>query len=245
MQAPSLCLHGVPVDNVGCTHGDVSAVINPRLFPRFAQLLFFAGALLSLPVQATEVALAGIFPGKALLVIDGRAPRAIGVGSLSPEGVKVLSVDGDGALIEVDGHRQRLVLGQSAVNVVGRTAGAPTVVLEADKAGHFLTTGSVNGASVRFLVDTGASFVSLGRSDAVRAGIDYLKGEAAASMTANGTVRVWLVNLDSVKVGDVTVRNVQASVHSQDLPVALLGMSFLNRMEMRRDGGALSLRQRY
>ena len=79
----------------------------------------------------------------------------------------------------------------------------------------------------------------------MRAGIDYLKGEAAASMTANGTVRVWLVNLDSVKVGDVTVRNVQASVHSQDLPVALLGMSFLNRMEMRRDGTVLLLRQRY
>ncbi len=50
---------------------------------------------------------------------------------------------------------------------------------------------------------------------------------------------------DSVRVGNVTVRNVKVAVHAQDLPMALLGMSFLNRMEMRRDNGVLSLKQRY
>lgn len=194
---------------------------------------------------ATEVVLAGVFPGKALLVIDGRAPRAVAVGSATPDGVRVLTVEGDSATVEVDGRRQRLVVGQSAVRVGGDGGGAASVELQADSAGHFLTYGTVNGAQVHFLVDTGASLVVLGRSDALRAGIDYQKGESGQSQTANGVVRVWVVTVDSVRVGSVTLRNVRVAVHSQDLPMALLGMSFLNRMEMRRDNGVLSLKQRY
>ncbi len=121
---------------------------------------------------ATEVVLAGVFPGKALLVIDGRAPRAVAAGAATPDGVRVLTVEGDSATVEVDGRRQRLVVGQSAVRVGGDGAGAASVELQADSAGHFSTYGAVNGAQVRFLVDTGASLVVLGRSDALRAGID-------------------------------------------------------------------------
>jgi aspartyl protease family protein len=103
----------------------------------------------------------------------------------------------------------------------------------------------INGAPMRFIVDTGASFVSLGRGDALRAGIDFTKGEPAMMQTANGVVRAWKVRLDSVRVGDVTLRNVEGIVHGSDMPFALLGMSFLNRMEMRRDGMTLQLHQRY
>lgn len=63
--------------------------------------------------------------------------------------------------------------------------------------------------------------------------------------TANGIVRAWKVRLDTVRVGDVTLRNIEGIVHGNDMPIALLGMSFLNRMEMRRDGTILQLRQRY
>ncbi|HMV18484.1 MAG TPA: TIGR02281 family clan AA aspartic protease [Zoogloea sp.] len=195
--------------------------------------------------QATDVVLAGVFPGKALLVIDGRAPRAVASGAMTPEGVRVITVEGDAATVEVDGRRQRLVVGQSAVRVGGETSGGGTVELQADRAGHFLTYGTVNGAQVNFLVDTGASLIVLGRSDAIRAGIDYKKGEPAQSITANGVARTWIVMLDSVRVGNVTQRNVRASIHGEDLPVALLGMSFLNRMEMRRDNGVMTLKQRY
>jgi aspartyl protease family protein len=98
---------------------------------------------------------------------------------------------------------------------------------------------------MRFIVDTGATFVSLGRSDALKAGIDITKGEPAMMQTANGIVRAWKVRLDTVRVGDVTLRNIEGIVHGNDMPIALLGMSFLNRMEMRRDGTILQLRQRY
>jgi aspartyl protease family protein len=65
------------------------------------------------------------------------------------------------------------------------------------------------------------------------------------SMTANGPTRIWRVKLASVKVGGITLSDVDASVHEQDMPVVLLGMSFLNRMEIRRDGQSMVLTQRY
>ncbi len=210
-------------------------------------LCALVAAFASLPAAATDVALAGVFPGKALIVVNGGAPKSVGVGTRSPDGVRVISVDSDGATLEFDGGRHRLVIGQRAVHVSGAGAGgrAPSVVIQADSGGQFHTTGSINGAQVRFIVDTGATFVSLGRSDALKAGIDFTKGEPALMQTANGTARAWRVVLDTVRVGDVTLRNVDGVVHSGELPFALLGMSFLNRMEMRRDGPALQLRQRY
>jgi aspartyl protease family protein len=85
----------------------------------------------------------------------------------------------------------------------------------------------------------------MGAGDARRARIDASKGTPAMTMTANGMVRVWRVRLTSVKVGNITLRDVDATVHEHDLPIVLLGMSFLNRMEMRRDGTSLTLTQRY
>src|SRR5574338_251982 len=193
---------------------------------------------------AVDVAVAGLFPGKAVLVVDAGAPRTVSVGARTPEGVRLVAVQGDTAVVEVGGQQQTLRMGERAVSAPG-SAVAPTVTLNADGKGHFLTTGSINGASVLFLVDTGASMVSMGAADAARAGIDYRKGVATQTMTANGPIVVWRVKLDSVRVGDVTLRNVDGAVHSADLPIVLLGMSFLNRMEMSRNGEQLILRQRY
>jgi aspartyl protease family protein len=99
--------------------------------------------------------------------------------------------------------------------------------------------------SISFLVDTGATSVALGRSDALRAGVAYTRGEPRIMETANGQARGWLVSLDSVRINGITLRNVPGVVLEVDMPQALLGMSFLNRMDMRREGGALYLRQRY
>ena len=87
--------------------------------------------------------------------------------------------------------------------------------------------------------------MALGRSDALRAGIEYTKGEPLTLQTANGQVRGWMVPLDKVRVGSFTLRNVPGVVLEGDMPYVLLGMSFLNRMDMRREGSALYLRQRY
>lgn len=190
------------------------------------------------------VAVAGVFPGKAVLVVGSGAPHTVSVGATTPEGVRLLSVEGETAVVEVDGRRQTLRLGEQVVSAPGASSSS-AVTLHADVKGHFLSSGSINGAGVLFLVDTGASVVSMGAADAIRAGIDYRKGVAVSTLTANGSITVWRVKLDTVRVGDVTLRNVDGAVHSTDLPVVLLGMSFLNRMEMSRSGEELILRQRY
>jgi aspartyl protease family protein len=123
--------------------------------------------------------------------------------------------------------------------------GPAKVVLTADALGHFITNGMINGRSVRFVVDTGASLISIGASDARRIGLDPAKGRRFLVNTANGVAESSLVNLDSVRVGDIVLNNVDAGINSTDMPYVLLGMSFLNRMEMQRSQGAMTLIKRY
>ncbi len=193
--------------------------------------------------QAIDVGLAGIVGSKAMLMVNSGEPRALAVGQ-SIDGVRLLSVGVDQAVVEIDGKKRPLRVGQHAVGLANPD-GAGKVILTADGRGHFLTNGTVNGVSVRFLVDTGATLISLGASDAKRIGIDARKGEPGVSSTANGQVQVSLVKLDTVRLGNVSLNNVDAVVHQNDLPVALLGMSFLNRMEMQRDGGTMTLKKQY
>lgn len=179
------------------------------------------------------------------MVIDGGRPHSIPIGVKTPEGVKLLALEEGAAQFEIDGRKQRLTVGQNSVSAGNDTREAAVVSLTADSAGHFFTAGTVNGAPVRFLVDTGATLIAMGKTDANRANVDYQKGQPAVSMTANGPTRIWKVTLNSVRVGDVMLNQVDAAVHEQDLPIVLLGMSFLNRMEMKRDGQAMTLKKRY
>lgn len=185
--------------------------------------------------------------GKAVISVDGGKPRTLAVGQTSPEGVKLISANSESATFELGGRQQTLAAGQGAA--VASTAPGPggnSIILTADSRGHFVTTGVVNGVSLQFMVDTGATSVVLPSADARRAGISYLAGGRVLTQTANGVVPVYTVKLDTLRVGDITVNNVDAAViEGEKLPFALLGMSFLNRMEMRRDGGTLTLIRRY
>jgi len=195
--------------------------------------------------HATNVNVIGLFPGKAVVVIDGGAPRTIGVGNRTPEGVLLISADSKSATIEIDGKRETLEMGRHFESAA-QTGSRSSVTLSTDSRGHVVTAGKVNGGEVRFLVDTGATMVTLPFSDAKRLGIDLTRAQQATSMTANGPVRVYRVKLDSVQVGDLVINNVDGIVHAGDaLDIALLGMSFLNRTEMRREGDNLMLIKRY
>ena len=195
--------------------------------------------------MATDVNVVGLFSNKAVIMVNGGAPRTIDVGGRTAEGVKLISVDQGAATFDIDGKRHRIAMGQGVTSTAGGESSGAAATLTADGRGHFVTMGSVNGATVRFLVDTGATVVSLGTTDAVRAGIDYRKGERGMTMTANGPTQVWRVRLSNVRVGDVTLTDVEGAVLASDLPIALLGMSFLNRMEMTRDGSTMTLRKRF
>jgi aspartyl protease family protein len=204
-----------------------------------------AALLLANASPAAEVTVIGLFPGKAVVVVNGSAPRTLSVGQRTAEGVMLVSADSKSATLEIDGKREVLELGRH-VESAAQTGERQSVTLPADANGHFVAEGQVNGGRMRFLVDTGATLVTLPAAEAQRLGIDYLRGEKAVSQTANGRVMVYRVKLDAVSVGTMTLTSVDAIVHdSPGLEVALLGMSFLNRTEMRREGGSLTLTKRY
>lgn len=189
--------------------------------------------------------MAGLFQGKAVFVIDGGAPRTIAVGKSTPEGVKLVAIEDETAVVEYEGRRQRLRLGETVAASKSSGPGGETVVLKADSRGHFFANGMVNGIPIHFMVDTGATSIALGISDARRAGVNVQEGEPILTQTANGVAQAWRVRLRSVKVGSVTLTDVDGSVLSIDMPHALLGMSFLNRMDMQRSGESMTLRKRF
>ena len=202
-----------------------------------------AMALASSAAQAADIGVVGLFPGKAVLVVDGGGPRTYEVGSTVAPGVKLVAADQSGATLESRGRRELIPLG-SHVNRQAPSAQAGTV-LQADERGHFIAQGMINGSPVRMLVDTGASLIALPAAEAKRMGIDYLRGSRATVSTANGVVPVYRVRLDTVRIGELELNQVDALVQEQGLPIALLGMSFLNRTEMRRSGEQMTLQRRY
>ncbi|WP_430418029.1 retropepsin-like aspartic protease family protein [Methylibium petroleiphilum] len=193
-----------------------------------------------------RVALSGSMGSRALLVIDGDAPRAVAVGS-TVQGVKLLSVNEAQAVVEIDGRRQTLRLGEAAVNLGGAaSAGSGTqITLSSDANGHFQAQGQINGRGVLFLVDTGATMVSMGQDEAERLGLAYKNGERIGLRTANGNTVGYRISLNTVRVGDVEVHNVAAVVQPQPMPFILLGNSFLTRFQMRRENDTLLLQRRY
>ena len=202
--------------------------------------------LLAAPCHAADIAVHALFNGKAVLVIDGGKPRTLSAGDTTPEGVKLLSASSEAAVIEYKGQRQTLSVGQGTrVMAAGAPGGGGKMTIIADGRGHFYTTGQINGVSIRFLVDTGASSVALSAADARSIGIDYRSGKRGMAHTANGAIPIWVVRLDNVRVGDIALNNVEATVSEGPHHVALLGMSFLNRMQMNRDGDRLTLIRRY
>jgi aspartyl protease family protein len=205
-------------------------------------VIAFAG--LALPAAATDVNVIGLFPGKAVVSINRGPPRTLSTGIATAEGVTLVSTTHTAAVLDIDGKRQTLELGQD-YQTPDRTSGRQSVTLPQDPSGHFLTDAMVNGVHTRFLVDTGATLVSIPASEASRLGIDYRKGTPGYSITADGRrVASWRVVFDSVQVGDVTMLNVDGAVSSGE-GIPLLGMSFLNRTELRREGSSLTLTKRY
>jgi aspartyl protease family protein len=205
--------------------------------------LFFL--LFAEPATATDVNIIGLFPGKAVVVINGGKSRTMSAGQTSPEGVKLISATSESAEFEIAGKRQVLSLGQGISSNFAPTENS-SVTLTADASGHFVTEGSINGATVKLLIDTGATMVSLNSSEAKRIGLNYLKGERSLVTTANGLVPVYKVKLDTVKIGDISLSNVDALVHEgENLPIVLMGMSFLNRVDMKREGSQMTLIKRY
>ena len=206
--------------------------------------LILAGLLVTAGAGATDITVSGLFTNKALVQIDGGPLRTLSVGQKTTEGVVLVSVERDTATFDIDG--KRITLGIGHARMATNAPRVESVVLTADVQGHFTSDGQVNGRRIRFVVDTGATLISLPASEARRLSIDYLKGQKALMGTANGNIPGYLVKLDTVSLGGVTIHGVDAVViEGNGLASPLLGMSFLNRMNMKREGNIMTLTKRY
>lgn len=209
-------------------------------------VLVLVPALVGPGAAAQSVSLSGSMGSdKALLMIDGQ-PQMLAVGA-SARGVTLRRLGDGEALVDVAGRSLWLRLGAAPARV-GAVGDAPPdagqIVLPMGPGGHFNAQGAINGKPVSFLVDTGATSVALSQGEATRIGLDWKRGKPGLTQTANGTVPVYAVTLTSVRVGAVEIANVAAVVVPSDMPVVLLGNSFLNRFTMRRDSDVMRLERK-
>ncbi len=216
----------------------------PQRLPRpFLAFMLTSALVASGAASAQAVALSGILGSKALLVVNGSAPRGMAAGE-SHQGVKVVSVGRDDAVLEIDGARRTVRLGEAPVSVGARGA-SQRIVLAGDSRGHFVSQGEINGRAMQFMVDTGATTVAIGQPDAERMGLNYKSGQPVRMGTANGVTQGWRLRLDTVRIGDVQVSGVDAVVTPQAMPYVLLGNSFLSTFQMTRTHDQMVLEKRY
>jgi len=204
------------------------------------------GLLTASPTMAQSVGLSGMMGGKALIIVDGSPPKTVAVGE-TYKGVRIVSTQGDQAVIEMSGRQHTLRVGDAPANVGAGAGGGSEgnrIVLTAGSGGHFVTLGQINGKSAQMVIDTGATAVSMGVSDAQRLGIDYQSGQMVRMSTANGVVPGWVIKLSSVRVGNVSVHGVDAVVSSGSMPYVLLGNSFLTHFQMNRSNDQMVLEKR-
>ncbi|WP_049721058.1 retropepsin-like aspartic protease family protein [Gilvimarinus polysaccharolyticus] len=197
--------------------------------------------MLSGTVAAADLSAKMLAKDTALISLDGKQ-RMLRAGQTSPEGVTLISSSRTGAEVEYDGVQYSLTL-SSRIATSFVQAESIEVRLNQSSGGHYRSSGMINGQSVKFLVDTGATSVAMGVGHAERLGLDYKNGDQGVVTTANGQTHAYAVWLRSVAVGGITLSNVQAVVianfGSQDI---LLGNSFLSNVDMSTDNGVLVLR---
>lgn len=197
-------------------------------------------------IAIEKIVIVGLFKDKAIVTLDGKQ-RVMSVGKTTPEGATLISANSKEAVIEIDGKQEPYTLGSHISTHFASPTGGKKVIIAPDPGGMYLVNGSINGFQVNFVVDTGASVISMNKHQAKRIGLKYkLEGEEGVSYTASGKNKVYLIELKKVKVGDIEIRNVQAAVHDGDHPaVILLGNTFLSRVDMNREGRILELEKKY
>jgi len=196
-------------------------------------------------LHAADIEVLALFRDQAVIRVDGQRYK-LKAGETTPDGVRLVSVEAAGVVLEHAGDTRSYPLGAKLRTGYRQTAG-DEVRIYRDAHGMFRTVGSINGLPVDFMVDTGATTIAMNAAQARRLGIDFrVEGERGTVMTASRAEPVYRVMLDVVRVGAIQLNNVEAVILDGPQPQqTLLGMSFLGRMELQNDGQHLSLRKKY
>lgn len=203
---------------------------------------------LSLPVAAQDISLLAIMGQRASVMIGGR-PTTLTVGE-TRSGIKLLGIQGDQISVEMDGKAQTLSMSKGAYRsaIEASPAGAPSARASVynDGRGHFFARVSGAGASVRGLIDTGATFLSLSKPHADQLGIRSDKGIPIIMHTAQGRMQAMRVTATELRLENIPFYNVEVVVSPGNFPdVPLIGMSILNRLDIQREGDVMTLTKKY
>jgi len=209
--------------------------------------LCFMFAALNAVAQTSVTAIA-LFKDRAMLSIDGEKAKIVRSGN-EYKGIKLISSNTSEAVIEINGKREVLMLNGSTTisdELGSFSQNSRTVVeLREGETGFFETQGTVNGRRINFLVDTGANLVVMSSNQANAIGLEYLQGSRTFASTASGNAVMYIVNLDSISVGDIRLQDIQAGVIEGNFPEKpLLGMTFLRELDMTRSGRVMTLEKR-
>jgi len=209
-------------------------------------IVLVLGLVLCLPVMAASVKAVALFEGRAMLSVDGGKAKIISEGK-TLSGVKLISSNTSQAIVEVNGKRQTLKLNSSLVleeslGTKPSNSYASSIQLFVDEQGFFRGDGSVNGKSIKFLIDTGANLVVLNSNEAKRVGLDYKSGVESVAKTASGVTPMYLMTVERISIGGLELRNVETGIIEGSFPqYPLLGMSFLGQLKMQQDGKVMTI----
>ena len=211
-------------------------------------LIFSIGTVVpQISLAIENITINGLFKDKVVVTIDGKQ-QILKKNKLTPEGVKLIKSNSKEATIEIDGISKIFTLDEKIGNTFKTTSDdkkttsfKKRVTIKADAMGMYKISGQINGKTVEFLVDTGATLVSMSSDLAEQLKIKYEKGKKVQMMTAKGPSIAYVVELNKVKVGDIELYNITGSVSDDMTGRALLGMSFLGKLDMKRKGKYLVL----
>ena len=207
-----------------------------------ACVLFFCTS--NLFAAAADIMVLGLFHDMVILRV-GEAQIKLRKGQTSPQGIKLISAESDFAVLEIDGKRKRYKLGRHISTGFAKSDKAHALI--ARERGMYKVQGFVNRQPVEFLVDTGATWVAFSSVQARKLGIDYIyEGTPGWAATASGRARFYKIKLKSIQIGEIVLHNIEAGVLEGNSPdTALLGMSFLNRVNIKHEGQLLRLEQKW
>lgn len=214
------------------------------MLPRIFTISIISMALLSVTrAYAETIYVFGLFKDMAILEVNGKQ-RKLRKGDSSPEGITLISADSEAAVLEVNGERKRYSLGSRFSTKFAKKRRTEARIWP--NKGMYAVPGSINQQPVSFLLDTGATWVAMNARVAKRLGINYrYLGKEGRANTASGTARIFMVNLENVRVGEIELKNVQGAVIEGDsTDDVLLGMSFLNRVDFKREGQMMLLQSK-
>jgi len=194
--------------------------------------------------KTLDIVVVGLFKNQAVVEIN-KKQRLLKIGKASPEGVTLISANSRGAILEVEGVHKNYQLGSHIGTIYKQPVEQPTVNIWPVN-NQYLVPGSINGYSVEFLVDTGATDIALNKDTARRLGLNYLDGYKLWVRTASDVVPGYGVILDTVQVGDITLHNIPAIVSTgTSSNTILLGMSFLGQLDIHQVGAKMELKKKF